>query len=89
MLARPPASAIAAASLKSFLLALRYGFTNCAGRMRISCPARAKTRPQYWEPGHASVATMHRGTVAAYAASCERFNLFRTTVAPCASKPIR
>jgi hypothetical protein len=71
MLARPAASAIAAASLKSFLLLFRYGFTNCAGRIRTSWPASVNTRPQYCAPGHDSVATMHLGAVAANWASCE------------------
>ena len=89
MLARPAASAIAAASLKSFLLLLRYGFTNCAGRIRTSWPASVNTRPQYCEPGHDSVATMHRGAVAANWVSCERFIFLRKTAAPAASRPTR
>ena len=64
------------------LVACTYGFTNCAGSRRTSWPASVKTRPEYCEPAHASVATTHRGAVAANRASCERFSFLRNTVAP-------
>ena len=60
-----PASAIARASLKSFLMALTFVLTNCAGMSRTWWPCAAKRRPQNWEPEHGSIATRQRSVVAA------------------------
>ena len=54
---RDAASLIASASVRSFLARLTNGLTYCAGIRRTSWPSRAKTRPQWCAPPHASMIT--------------------------------
>jgi hypothetical protein len=54
MFSRSTASAIASASMKSFLFDFTKGFTNWVGINRTSCPCLRSARPRKWAPEHAS-----------------------------------
>src|SRR5437879_3765919 len=72
MLWRVTASAIASASMKSFLFDLRYGFTNCAGISFASCPWSRNLAARKCAPEQASMPMNDHGRLAVNASSCER-----------------
>src|SRR5258705_6801536 len=51
MFLRSTVSAIASASMKSFLFEFTKGFTNWAGINRTSCPCLRSARPRKWGAG--------------------------------------
>lgn len=66
------ASAIASASIRSFLFDLTKGFTNCAGTMQGVCPNDLAFLASQWQPGQASIPIVVWGKRARYSINLTR-----------------
>ena len=84
---RVTASAMAAASMRSFLFDLTYGLTNWAGTMRTVCPSALILRASHCEPAQASMPTTAGAAASKNCSRVSRRNLTFWTGCPEASRP--